>query len=62
MPKGSQGRPRYGEDKDEKMYKLALTITESLDERLQKYCDEEDRAKSWVIRKALDKFLTEQGF
>lgn len=44
------------------MYKLALTITESLDERLQKYCDEEDRAKSWVIRKALDKFLTEQGF
>lgn len=62
MPKGAQGRPRYGADKDEKMYKLALTITESLDLRLAKYCEEQDRAKSWAVRQALDKWLQEQGY
>lgn len=62
MAKGQQGRPRYGSEKEEEFYKLALSITASLDSRLQKYCDAEDRAKSWVVRKAIDKFLTEQGY
>ena len=62
MPKGNQGRPRYGEDRDEKYYKLAVSINPSLDNRLERYCADQDRSKSWVIRQVIDKFLKEQGY
>lgn len=31
-------------------------------ERLVKYCQSEERSMSWVVRKALDQWLTERGF
>lgn len=58
---GSGGRPRHGVPPEEEFIKFNLTITKTLDERLIAYCEREERAKSWVVRKALDKFLTEQG-
>lgn len=30
-------------------------------DRLQKYCQHEERSMSWVVRKALDQRLTEKG-
>ena len=30
--------------------------------RLVKYCEDEERAKSWVIQKALDAWLKERGY
>ena len=58
---GSGGRPRYGIPPEEEFIKFNLTITKTLDERLIAYCEKEERAKSWVVRKALDELLTEQG-
>lgn len=62
MPKGNQGRPRYGEDKGKPYFKLAVSMSEDLDKRLTDYCESEDRSKSWVVRQAIDKFLEEKGF
>lgn len=31
-------------------------------DRLQKYCQHEERSMSWVVRKALDQWLTERGY
>lgn len=30
--------------------------------RLLKYCEDEERAKSWVVQKALDAWLTTKGY
>ena len=39
-----------------------ITLPPSLVERFEKYCEDEERAKSWCIQKALDKWLAEKGY
>lgn len=41
---------------------INITLPNELNERLIKYAQEEERAKSWVIQKALDKWLEERGY
>ena len=60
--KGSGGRPRFGAPTTEKCERLNITIPETLHERLEKFCTEDERAKSWVIQKALEKWLSEKGY
>ena len=60
--KGSGGRPRFGSPPTEPCERLNITITQSLHERLEKYCIEDERAKSWAIQKALEKWLSERGY
>ena len=60
--KGSGGRPRLGEPTTEKSERLQLTITHELNVRLNKYCQEQERARSWATQKALEKWLSEQGY
>ena len=57
--KGSGGRPRFGTPRTEKCERLNITITQDLHERLEKYCIDDERAKSWAIQKALEKWLEE---
>lgn len=60
--RGSGGRPRFGTPRDEKCERLNITITHDLSERLEKFCVEDERAKSWVIQKTLEKWLSERGY
>lgn len=39
-----------------------ITIPPDLHERLAQYCAKEDRAFSWVFQKAIDAWLTKQGY
>ena len=61
--KGSSGRIP---DSKRHMHKLFQKVNVSIDpttfDRLEIYCAENERARSWVIQKALDSCLTEQGY
>lgn len=60
--KGSGGRPRFGTPRDVKCERLNITITQDLNERLERYCEDDERAKSWAIQKAVDAWLSEKGY
>lgn len=60
--KGSGGRPRFGTPRAEKCERLNITITQTLHDRLEKFCEDDERAKSWVIQKALDARLDGRGY
>lgn len=61
--KGSQGRIP---DKSRSGYTLYQKVNVSIDPdtftRLEKFCSDEERARSWVIQKALDMYLQEKGY
>ena len=59
---GSGGRPALGSPSKEKSQNLNLTIPAELNRRLTKYCEDEERAKSWATQKALDIWLTERCY
>ena len=59
---GSGGRPPYGTPQGSKSRQLNLTIPLDLNERLEKFCEDDERAKSWAVQKALDKWLSEKGY
>lgn len=42
--------------------RIDVTIPPSLSERLEKYRQDEDRPRSWVIQKALDEWLKKRGY
>jgi len=51
------------EDKnDSKHVRINISLPEDLVQRLVKYSDEEDIPRSRVIKKALEKLLTEKGY
>lgn len=66
--KGDAGRPGIPanptEDwKPHEVYvRLNITLDPELDNRLERFCHEEERAKSWVIRKALESYLNGKGY
>ena len=39
-----------------------ITLPPSIVERLDKYMQEEERPRSWVIQKALDEWLKKRGY
>ena len=61
--KGSSGRiPDSRADSYQKFVNDRYTCPPELHARLVKYCEDEERAKSWVIQKALDAWLTNKGY
>ena len=60
--RGSGGRPLIGVPKDDYSERLYLSLPHTLNVRLEKYCEEDERAKSWAVQKALDKWLSEKGY
>ena len=39
-----------------------ITLTPTIDERLTKFMNEEERPRSWTIQKALDEYLSKRGY
>ena len=61
-PRTNRGRPRMGEPKKPSVIKFSTSLPPDLYERLSRYCEDEERDKAWVIKKALDPWLTEKGY
>lgn len=61
--KGASGRvPDSRAEGYQKFVNERYTCPPDLHARLVKYCQDEERAKSWVIQKALDAWLTAKGY
>ena len=61
--RGSSGRiPDSRADRYQKFVNDRYTCPPELHARLVKFCEDEERAKSWVIQKALDAWLTNKGY
>ena len=58
----SGGRPPYGSEPEFLSERLNLSLPHDLNVRLNKFCEDEERARSWAVQKALDKWLTEKGY
>ena len=55
-----RGRPRMGEDR--KFKKFSTSLPPDIYARLEKYCEDDEREKSWVIKKAVDIWLKDKGY
>ncbi len=61
--RGSSGRiPDSRAESHQKYVNERYTCPPDLHARLVRYAKEQERAKSWVIQKALDAWLTSQGY
>ena len=61
--KGNSGRiPDSRADSYQKFVNDRYICPPELHARLVKFCEDEERAKSWVIQKALDAWLTNKGY
>lgn len=61
--KGSQGRIPESKRASHKLFqKINITIDPDTFDRLEQYCEDHERARSWVIQKALADWLTSQGY
>ena len=61
-PRTNRGRPRYGDPPKPKAMKFSVSMPPDVYNRLEKFCDDEERDKAWVVRKAVDKWLEEKGY
>lgn len=57
-----RGRPRYGSEKRPPYARLGITLPQEILERLDKYCGDEERDRSFAIKRALDDWLKERGY
>lgn len=61
--KGNSGRIPDSRSADyQKFINDRYTCPPELHSRLVKFCEDVERAKSWVIQKALDAWLTNKGY
>lgn len=61
--KGSQGRVPESKRPSHKLFqKINCTIDPDTFDRLEQYCEDNERARSWVIQKALADWLKSQGY
>ena len=47
---------------EEGFQRYQITLPPSISERLERYCKDEERAKAWVIGKAVDSWLQGKGY
>ena len=47
---------------EEGYQRFNISLPPSIAERLEKYRQDEDRPRSWVIQKALDEWLKKKGY
>lgn len=61
--KGSQGRPSSKTETQYEPYKkFNISLPPELYLRLHTCSEEQERAKSWIIKKALEEWLTKEGY
>jgi hypothetical protein len=58
----ARGRPRLGSPNPNKAVKFSTSLPPDIFARLVKYCEDEERDKSYAIKKALDPWLSERGY
>jgi len=52
-----------GDPAEEGLYqRVNVTLPPSILKRLEKYREDEDRPRSWVIQRALDEWLKKKGY
>lgn len=57
-----RGRPRYGSEKRPPYAKIGISLPQDILERLDKYCGDEERDRSFVIKRAVDAWLKERDY
>lgn len=57
-----RGRPPLGTPNPDKHIKFSMSLPPDLYKRLEAFCKAEEREKSYAIRKALEPWLTKQGY
>lgn len=61
--KGGSGRIPDSKRSQHKLFqRVNCTIDPDIYDRLEQYCADEERARSWVIQKALDDWLKSKGY
>ena len=61
--RGSSRRiPDSQKDSHELYQRVQVTLDPETYKRLQKYCEEQERARSWVIQKAVAEWLNSKGY
>ena len=61
--RGSSGRiPDSKRSQHQLFQKVNVTIDPETFERLEKFCADNERARSWVIQKAVSDWLTSKGY
>ena len=58
----NRGRPRLGSPNPNRAVKFSTSLPPDLFARLVKYCEDEERDKSYALKKALDPWLSERGY
>lgn len=63
LRQGSSGRvPDKLKDRHKLFQKANVSIDPDTFERLERFCADTERARSWVIQKALDAWLESKGY
>lgn len=60
--KTQRGRPRYGDKPRPPYAKFSISMPEDIFKRLCKYCEDEERDRSYPIKQAVDAWLKERGY
>lgn len=61
--KGGSGRvPDKARERHRIFQKVNVSIDPDIFDRLENFCADEERARSWVIQKALDAYLESKGY
>ena len=58
----TRGRPRFGQPRQEPCAKMSIAVTQEVFDRLEKFCADDERSKSWCVEKALRMWLESKGY
>lgn len=58
MPRGSEGRPSNKEKESHETFRrINISLPIEICIQLDAYCEQTERARSWVIKKAVEEYL-----
>lgn len=61
--RGSSGRIPDSKRQEHKLFqRVNITLDPDTYERLERYCADQERARSWAIQKAVSEWLKQQGY
>lgn len=61
--RGSSGRVPDSKRQEHKLFqRVNITLDPDTYERLERFCADQERARSWAIQKAVSEWLKQQGY
>lgn len=58
MPRGSEGRPTKSESENRETFRrINISLPIEICVQLDEFCEQNERARSWVIKKAVEEYL-----